>query len=145
MRKIRVLLADDHPGLLEVVQSLLETDVDVVESVNNGETLFDSAMRLQPEVIVTDISLPRLNGFEAVERLRESGCSSRIVFLTCQSDPDFVAAALNTGALGYVLKTSIATDLLFAIQEVVAGRVFVSRKIRCASSIARSKTKRFQT
>ena len=129
MRKIRVLLADDHAGLLEVVQSLLETDVDVVESVNNGEALFDSAMRLQPEVIVTDISLPRLNGFEAVERLRESGCSSRIVFLTCQSDPDFVAAALNIGALGYVLKTSIATDLLFAIQEVVAGRVFVSREL----------------
>ena len=122
-----MLLADDHPSLLEVVRSLLKTtDLDVVESVDNGEALFDSAMRLQPEVIVTDISMPRLNGFEAVERLRESGCSSRIVFLTVQSDPDFVAAALNTGAFGYVIKPLIVTDLLFAIQEAVAGRVFVS-------------------
>jgi len=89
-----VLLADDHPSLLEVVRSLLKTtDLDVVESVDNGEALFDSAMRLQPEVIVTDISMPRLNGFEAVERLRESGCSSRIVFLTVQSDPDTQATA----------------------------------------------------
>jgi DNA-binding NarL/FixJ family response regulator len=122
-----VLLADDHPSLLEVVRSLLKTtELDVVGCVDNGEALFDSAMRLQPEVIVTDISMPRLNGIEAVERLRKSGCSSRIVFLTVQSDPDFVVAALNTGAFGYVIKPQIVTDLLFAIQEAVAGRVFVS-------------------
>ena len=126
MRKIRVLLADDHPGLLEVVQSLLKTEVDVIECVGNGEALFEASMRIDPDVIVTDISMPKLSGIEAADRLRKSGCSSRVVFLTTHSDSDFVAAALNTGAFGYVMKASIMTDLLFAIQEAVAGRVFVS-------------------
>jgi DNA-binding NarL/FixJ family response regulator len=120
------LLADDHPGILKVVQSLLKTDVDVVGCVDNGESLFEAAMTLHPDVIVSDISMPRLSGLGAVDRLRESGCSSTVVFLTVHDDPDFVDAALKTGALGYVLKTSIATDLLFAIQEAIAGRVFVS-------------------
>jgi len=126
MRKMRVLLADDHRGLLEVVRSLLKKEVEVVGFVDNGESLFEAALELHPDVIVTDISMPKLNGLEAVDRLRKSGCSSKVVFLTAHSDADFVDAALKMGALAYVLKTSIATDLLFAIQEVFAGRVFVS-------------------
>jgi DNA-binding NarL/FixJ family response regulator len=121
-----VLLADDHAGLLEVVRSLLKIDVDIVGSVDNGESLFEAGMELHPDVIVTDITMPKLNGIEAVDRLRESGCSSKVVFLTNHSDPDFVHKALETGALGYVFKFSITTDLLFAIQEALAGRVFVS-------------------
>jgi DNA-binding NarL/FixJ family response regulator len=123
---MRVLLADDHRGVLELVRTLLKTEVEVVGCVDNGESLFDAAMELHPDVIVTDISMPNLSGIEAVDRLRESGCMSKIVFLTAHSDPDFIDAALKTGALAYVFKTSIATDLLFAIQEVFAGRVFVS-------------------
>ena len=126
MRNMRVLLADDHPGLLEVVRSLLKTEVEVVGCVDNGESLFEAAMELHPDVIVTDISMPKLSGIEAVDRLRDSGCLSKVVFLTVHSDPDFVSAGLKTGALGYVRKTSMATDLFFAIQEVLAGRVFVS-------------------
>ena len=126
MQKIRVLFADDHPGLVAVVQSLLKREVDVVQCVDNGESLVEAAMKLHPDVIVTDISMPRLNGIEAVDRLRESGCSSKVVFLTAHSDPDFRDAALKTGAIAYVLKFSVATDLLFAIQEALAGRVFVS-------------------
>jgi DNA-binding NarL/FixJ family response regulator len=125
---MRVLLADDHPAIVERVQSLLKTDVEVVGCVDNGESLFELAMKLRPDVIVTDISMPRLNGIAAADLLREAGCSSKVVFLTVYSDPDFVDAALKTGALGYVLKNSnsIEADLLFAIQEAVAGRVFVS-------------------
>ncbi|HZV86348.1 MAG TPA: response regulator transcription factor [Candidatus Binatus sp.] len=126
MRKMRVLLADDHRHLLEVVRSLLKTEVEVVGCVDNGESLFEAAMELHPDVIVTDISMPKLSGIDAVNRLRESGCQSRIVFLTGHRDSDFVDAALKTGALGYVLKISMATDLLFAIREALAGRVFVS-------------------
>jgi DNA-binding NarL/FixJ family response regulator len=126
LRKMRVLLADDHPGLLAVAQSLLKRDVDVVRCVDNGESLVDAAVQLRPDVIVTDISMPRLSGLETVDRLRESGCSSKVVFLTAHSDPDFIDAALKVGGLAYVLKTSIVTDLLFAIQEALAGRVFVS-------------------
>jgi DNA-binding NarL/FixJ family response regulator len=123
---MRVLLADDHPGILEVVRTLLKTDYDVVGCMDNGESLFEAAMKLQPDVIVTDISMPKLSGIDAVDRLRESGCPSKVVFLTVHSDADFVDAALKTGALAYVLKPSIASDLLFAIQEAFAGRAFVS-------------------
>ena len=126
MRKMRVLLADDHWAILEVVQSLLKTDVDIVECVDNGQSLVEAAMKLHPNVIVTDISMPKLSGIEAVHRLREADCSSKVVFLTAHSDRDFIDAALETGALGYVLKTSVGTDLLFAIQEAIAGRVFIS-------------------
>ncbi|MGB7438231.1 MAG: response regulator transcription factor [Candidatus Acidiferrum sp.] len=126
MQKIRVLLADDHPGVLGAVQDLLETNFDIVGAVDSGESLIDAAMRLQPDVIVTDISMPKLSGIEAANRLRRSGCSSKVVFLTVHTDADVVRIALETGALGYVVKTSIATDLLFAIQEAIAGRVFVS-------------------
>jgi DNA-binding NarL/FixJ family response regulator len=123
---MRVLLADDHRGLLDVVRSLLKTRVEIVGYVNDGEALFEAAMELHPDVIVTDISMPKLSGIEAVDRLRESGCRARVVFLTNHSDPDFVDLALKTGALGYVLKISMVTDLLFAIQEALAGRIFVS-------------------
>jgi DNA-binding NarL/FixJ family response regulator len=126
LSKVRVLLADDHPGLLEVVRSLLKTDIDLVACVDNGQSLFEAAMELRPDIIVTDISMPRLNGIVAVERLRDSGCLSKVVFLTALSDPDFVSAGLKTGALAYVLKSSMTTDLLFAIQEAIEGRVFVS-------------------
>jgi DNA-binding NarL/FixJ family response regulator len=124
--KIRVLLADDHPGLIEAVRSLLKKDVDVVGCVDNGESLYEAAMKMQPDVIVTDISMPRVSGIEAVNRLRESGCLSKVVFLTVHSDPDIVRAALETGALAYVVKTSLITDLLFAVREVYACRAFVS-------------------
>lgn len=123
---MRVLLADDHRGVLAVVQTLLKTDAEIVKCVDNGQSLFEAAMALHPDVIVTDISMPKLSGIEAVHRLRGSDCSSKVVFLTVHSDPDFIDAALKTGALGYVLKSSVATDLLFAIQEALAGRIFVS-------------------
>jgi DNA-binding NarL/FixJ family response regulator len=126
MRKLRILLADDHPGLLAAVRNLLKTDMDVIACVDNGECLFEAAMKLRPDVIVTDISMPKLSGIQVANRLRESGCSSRIVFLTVHTDPDVIRAALGTGALGYVVKVSLTTDLLFAIREAFHGRPFVS-------------------
>ena len=126
MRKMRVLLADDHPGLLAAVRSLLTTDMDVIACVDNGESLFDAAVKLQPDIIVTDISMPKLSGIQVAHRLRESGCLSRIVFLTVHTDPDVIRAALETGALGYVVKASLTADLLFAIREAFQGRTFVS-------------------
>ena len=126
VHKMRVLLADDHRGLLEVSRGFLEPAFDVVGFVEDGESLVEAAGTLQPDVIVTDISMPKLNGIEAADRLRESGSSSKIVFLTVHVDPDFVRAALKTGALAYVSKFRIRTDLLVAIEEALAGRIFVS-------------------
>jgi len=81
---------------------------------------------LQPDVIVTDISMPKLNGIEAVNRLRESGSTSKVVFLTVHAGPDFVQAAFKTGALAYVSKLRISEDLLVAIRGTPERRVFVS-------------------
>jgi DNA-binding NarL/FixJ family response regulator len=126
LRKMRILLADDHRGLLEVTRGLLESTFDVVGCVEDGESLLEAAGKLQPDVIVTDISMPKLNGIEAANRLRKLGSSAKIVFLTVHADPDFVQAALKTGALAYVWKFRINTELLIAIEEALAGRIFVS-------------------
>jgi DNA-binding NarL/FixJ family response regulator len=122
---MRILLADDHRELLELTRVLLEPTFDVVGCVEDGESLVEAAGKLHPDVIVTDISMPKLDGLEAANRLRGSG-SSKIVFLTAHADPDFVLAALKTGALAYVTKLRIGTDLLVAIGEALAGRIFVS-------------------
>ena len=124
--KMRILLADDHRRLLELTRDLLVPTFDVVGCVGDGESLVEAAGKLQPNFIVTDISMPKLNGIEAASRLRESGSSSKIVFLTVHADPDFVQAALNTGALAFVSKLRLDTDLLLAIEEALAGRIFVS-------------------
>lgn len=130
LQKIRVLLADHHPGILRVVRSLLEPNFDVVACANDGESLFETAMKLQPDVIVSDISMPKLSGIEAANRLKESSWPSRIVFLTVHDDPDVRQVALQTGAFGDVLKTSIDADLLLAIDEAVEGRIFASPPLK---------------
>jgi DNA-binding NarL/FixJ family response regulator len=120
-------LADDHRSFPEIVVRLLEPEFEVIGTVLDGQALFEEAMRLKPDVIVTDISMPVLNGIEAVDRLQESGCNSMIVFLTVHSDPDFVRRCLSIGALGYVVKSRVTTELVPAVREALAGHIFVSR------------------
>lgn len=129
LMRARILLADDHPGFPEIEAHLLEPEFEVVCKVRDGQALFEEAMRLKPDVIVTDISMPALSGIEAVDRLMGSGCKSRFVFLTVHSDPDFVRRCLSTGALGYVVKSKIASDLVLAIREALAGNIFVSHHL----------------
>jgi DNA-binding NarL/FixJ family response regulator len=126
MSKTRILLADDHPNLLETVRDIIEPCFEVVGSVGNGSALLKAAAQLNPDVILTDISMPILNGIEAVKRLKESGCQSKIVFLTLHSEHEFVRACFEAGAAGYVLKTRMASDVLNAIQTALEGRIFVS-------------------
>ena len=126
LSKIRVLLADDYRPLLESVLGLLEPGFEIVGEAQNGQALVEAALQLKPDVIVTDISMPILNGIEAAKRLREAGSTSKIVFLTVLSDPDFIRTCLATGAVGYVVKGRLASDLEPAIQEAVAGRIFIS-------------------
>ena len=126
---MRILLADDHPHFPEIEERLLETEFEIIGKVGNGQALFEEAMRLKPDVIVTDISMPILNGIEAATRLRESGCDSRIVFLTVHSDAEFVRRCLSAGAFGYVAKSRILSELVPAIHEAVAGNIFVSREL----------------
>ncbi len=126
---VRVLLADDFPLFRERVASLLEPAFEVVEKVGDGESLLEAATKLDPDLIITDLSMPILNGLEAVKRLMESGCTAKIIFLTVNTDPDVVQASLAAGALAYVAKSQLATDLLPAIREALAGRIFISPSI----------------
>jgi DNA-binding NarL/FixJ family response regulator len=111
---------------MEIVESVLGATCDVVGRMANGRSLFDAAMVLKPDLIVTDISMPVLNGIEAANQLHEAGCTSKIIFLTVHSDPDFLTTCLATGARGYVIKARTAIDLIPAIREVLAGRIFIS-------------------
>lgn len=126
MSKIRVLLADDYRPILESVSRLLGPGFEIVGEAQNGHILVKAALKLKPDVIVTDISMPILNGIEAAKRLREAGSAARIVFLTVILDRDFISTCLAAGALGYVVKARLGSDLEPAIREAVAGRIFIS-------------------
>ena len=126
MNKVSILLADDHPGFPGLVEDLLKPTFEVVGIVFDGESLVQASSRLNPDIILTDISMPILSGFEAVDRLRKWGSTAKVIFLTAHSDPDFVRAGLATGASGYVFKLRVATDLLVAIREVLEGHIFIS-------------------
>ena len=109
-----------------MVETFLASTCEVLGSLPDGQSLFEAAMSLKPDVIVTDISMPILSGIEASRRLSESGCGAKIIFLTVHSDADFAQACLATGAFAYVVKSRITTDLIPAIQEALAGRIFIS-------------------
>jgi DNA-binding NarL/FixJ family response regulator len=122
----RILLADDHGPIIERVTSLLRANFDVVGSVDNGRDLVSEAARLRPDLIVLDISMPGLTGIEAAQELRESGSTAKLIFLTVHERVEFLRACLAEGALGYVVKSRLAVDLLPAIHEALAGRRFIS-------------------
>jgi DNA-binding NarL/FixJ family response regulator len=110
----------------EGLRHLLEPQFDVIGVAENGRDLITAAARLQPDVIVADISMPLLNGIEAARRLRKTPHAAKIVFLTMHEDATFATAAFRAGASGYVLKRSAPTELVTAIQEAVRGHSFIS-------------------
>lgn len=126
MSKTRVLLADDHPPILEEIHVTLGDEFEVVGVVHNGRDAIAEARRLAPDVLVIDISMPILNGIEAVSELRKTDQKIKVVFLTVHQDQDFVDAAFSAGACGYVIKEDVTTDLVPAIHEAVLGRIYIS-------------------
>jgi len=127
MAQIRVVLADDHEAVLAKVRGVLGEDFDVVDVVADGRQAVDAVLALDPDVLVTDISMPLLDGLQVAKRLQSAHCRAKIVFLTVHEDQDFVAAALHAGASGYVTKSRLATDLIPAIRAALRGRTFVSQ------------------
>ena len=126
MRRPRVLLAEDHALLLDAFAKLLEPHCDVVGTAGDGRELLEAAKRLEPDVVVADISMPLLNGLEAGRRLKEILPDTKLVFVTVNEDPDLAAEALRMGASAYVLKKSATSELFHAIREVLAGRSYVT-------------------
>ena len=128
MSKIRVLLADDNGQMLEHVREVLSADGwDVVGAVANGQAALDAAASLHPDVVVLDISMPILNGIQAAKHLHLANPDTKIVFLTVENDSDTCRAALETGALGYVLKARLVTDLIPALKQALLSRRFISQ------------------
>jgi DNA-binding NarL/FixJ family response regulator len=124
--RARILVADDHALVLGRTISLLGPTFDVVGSVDNGRDLVAEAQRLEPDVIVLDITMPELTGIDAAHRLHELGSAAKLVFLTVHERKAFVRACMAEGAMGYVLKSRVSTDLIPAIEAALAGRQFVS-------------------
>ena len=124
--KPSVLLADDSPAILEHVSKMLEASYEICAIVADGERVFEEIGKAKPDVIILDISMPRASGIDVARRLRDQGCDSKIMFLTVHDDPDFVEAALAAGASAYVVKYSLGTDLVPAIEAALAGKLFVS-------------------
>ena len=126
MSKHRILLADDHALLLEAFQRLLEPEFEVVGCVADGAQLVDEAQRLTPDVIVSDVSMPRLGGLEAARRLRDCLPATQIVFLTVSEDAHLAAEAFRIGASAWVLKASTATELVEAVHAALDGRRYLT-------------------
>jgi DNA-binding NarL/FixJ family response regulator len=127
--KVRILLADDHPFLLEGLRSLLAPDFEVAGTAGDGQALLDLALSLQPDMVITDMSMPILNGLEVTRRLRAAGSRIKIIFLTMHSDADLVFEALQAGASAYVLKSSALDELAAAIHRVSENRLFVTHSL----------------
>ncbi len=122
----KIVLADDQEEILRTVAALLEGEFDILGSALDGKEALDLALDGCPDVLVLDIFMPNLNGLETAACLKIFGCPTKVLFLTVQEDPDFIEAAISVGALGYVLKRHITTDLIPAIHSVLDGRVYIS-------------------
>ena len=124
MGRARILVADDHEEVRNTVVRLLNRQFEVLGAAGDGPEFLEAVERLKPDLCVLDISMPKMSGIEVAYRIKQSDSRIRIVFLTLHDDCDFKAAALATGAEGYVTKARMGGDLLVAIREVLAGRRF---------------------
>jgi len=122
----RVLLADDHVPILVQTMNLLAGEFEIVGSVGNGLDLIGAAARLDPDVVVLDITMPGCDGIEAARQLKRAQSRAQLVFLTVHEDPDYVRAAIDAGGVAYVAKARLASDLVPAIYAAMAGQRFQS-------------------
>jgi len=127
MPRRRVLVADDQARVLSAVTALLGDSFDVIALVSDGRAALETTLKLEPDLVVLDISMPGMNGIEVAKELKRRAIKAKIVFLTVHEEPSILAACFAAGALGYVVKISMESDLIPAMKEALAGRVFVSR------------------
>ena len=129
MKKPRVLMADDHSILLAGVRKLLEERYDVVGMVEDGRALLEAAERFKPDLILVDISMPLLNGLDAVRQLRKSQPDVKLLFLTMHASPQYATEAFKAGGNGYLLKQSAVSELPEAIEAVLQGKYYLTPSI----------------
>jgi DNA-binding NarL/FixJ family response regulator len=119
-------MADDHKIVIEGLRHVLESEFDLVGTVEDGRALIDASKKMRPDVIVADISMPMLNGIEAVRQIKKNDPQTKVVFLTMHPDVTYAAEAFDAGASGYVLKHSAPSELVNAIHEALKGRTYVT-------------------
>jgi len=125
----RVLLADDHAMFHEGLEKLLSPVYEIVGRVHDGRALVEKAAELRPDLIVADISMPVLNGIEAIREMRSAGIDAKVVLLTMHEDPEYAIEGLDAGALGYVVKQSASSELMTALDEALNGRTYVTPRV----------------
>src|SRR6476620_2558606 len=123
---VRVLLADDSPSMLQAARKILEPEFQIVGTVDDGEAVLEATKTLKPDVLILDISMGVMSGLEAARLLTRIGSKAKIVFLTVHDDQEFVEEAFSAGAVGYVIKPRLGTDLPVAVREALIGHTFVS-------------------
>lgn len=121
----RVLIVDDNPTMLQAVMRMLESDFEIVAALEDETAVTSRAREEKPDIVVLDIAMGEMNGFEIARQLKLDGSEAKIVFLTVHEELEFIRAAFDAGASGYVFKSRMNTDLRIAINTVEAGRVFI--------------------
>ena len=142
MSRPTVLLADDHAIAVEGLRRILEPDYEVVGEAANGRALLTAAEQLQPDVIVVDVSMPLLNGIEAVRQIRKTDPKVKIVFISMHPDLVYITEALQAGGSAYVLKSSAGNDIVVAVRDALQGRTYISPSIDQAALVAQIKRNR---
>ena len=130
----RIIIADDHVLVGEGVRRILQGEFEIVDIVTDGAALVESTRRHNPDAIITDLTMPRLSGLEAIRLLRKLGQAVPAVVMTMHSDPFLANAAIAAGASGYVLKHAATDELILAIREVLAGRQYISARVEEAAN-----------
>jgi len=126
MKRPRILLADDNPSILAGIRAILAAHYEIAGTVADGQALVEAALRLKPDLIISDITMPHLNGIDAAIQIKTSLPGIKLLFVTAHSSSAYVRAALEAGGTGYVLKSAVVKELLDAIQSVLSGRIYVS-------------------
>jgi DNA-binding NarL/FixJ family response regulator len=137
--KPRVLLADDHRIVAEGLRSLLEPEFELLGIVEDGRALVDASEKLRPDVIIVDISMPLLNGIEAVRQIKKGNKDIKVIFLTMHPDVTYAVSAMEAGAQGYVLKHSAPSELTTAVRKVLRGKIYITPLLENEIMVSRHK------
>jgi DNA-binding NarL/FixJ family response regulator len=127
--KLRLLIADDHPDVLEEICKLLAVEFDVIGTVCDGARLVEAARTLSPDIVVTDLNMPGLNGIEAARRIIDLDLCTSVVVLTVHKDSELARTALDAGIRGYVLKQNAGEELIGAVRAAADGKIYVSAAV----------------
>jgi DNA-binding NarL/FixJ family response regulator len=130
LKRLRVLVADDHTAMLDNLVRMLSSEFEVVAAVGDGGSVVTEAERVNPDLLVLDVSMPVMGGIAAAARLIGTGSTAKVVFVTMHHDREFVQESSALGVVGFVVKDRLVSDLMPAIHSVLAGRPFVSSSVR---------------